>query len=111
MESPLHFLLNFSVLALCVRQQRPQWAASCPPHHNLKQMAATVTAYQQYGFSSPEELDEACSAAYAASTSFGRFWVAIKCRVFEFCGSVTEVKDFQMPFAFIFSMTIPGFHV
>ena len=26
----------------------------------------TVTAYQQYGFSSPEELDEACSAAYAA---------------------------------------------
>ena len=29
-------------------------------------MAATVTAYQQYGFSSPEELDEACSAAYAA---------------------------------------------
>ena len=34
--------------------------------HNLKQMAATVTAYQQYGFSSPEELDEACSAAYAA---------------------------------------------
>ncbi len=33
------------------------WAAK----HNLKQMAATVTAYQQYGFSSPEELDEACS--------------------------------------------------
>ena len=33
---------------------------------NLKQMAATVTAYQQYGFSSPEELDEACSAAYTA---------------------------------------------
>ena len=29
-------------------------------------MAATVTAYQQYGFSSPEELDEACSAAYTA---------------------------------------------
>ena len=26
----------------------------------------TVTAYQQYGFSSPEELDEACSAAYTA---------------------------------------------
>ena len=39
-----------------------RWAAK----HNLKQMAATVTAYQQYGFSSPEELDEACSAAYAA---------------------------------------------
>ena len=39
-----------------------RWAAK----HNLKQMAATVTAYQQYGFSSPEELDDACSAAYAA---------------------------------------------
>ena len=39
-----------------------RWAAK----HNLNQMAATVTAYQQYGFSSPEELDEACSAAYAA---------------------------------------------
>ena len=39
-----------------------RWAAK----HNLKQMAATVTAYQQYGFSSPEELDEAYSAAYAA---------------------------------------------
>ena len=39
-----------------------RWAAK----HNLKQMAATVTAYQQYGFSSSEELDEACSAAYAA---------------------------------------------
>ena len=39
-----------------------RWAAK----HNLKQMAATVTAYQQYGFSSLEELDEACSAAYTA---------------------------------------------
>ena len=39
-----------------------RWATK----HNLKQMAATVTAYQQYGFSSPEELDEACSAAYTA---------------------------------------------
>ena len=39
-----------------------RWASK----HNLKQMAATVTAYQQYGFSSPEELDEARSAAYAA---------------------------------------------
>ena len=39
-----------------------RWAAK----HNLKQMAATVTAYQQYGFSSPEKLDEACSAAYTA---------------------------------------------
>ena len=42
--------------------EREYWAAK----YNLKQMAATVTAYQQYGFSSPEELDEACSAAYTA---------------------------------------------
>ena len=34
--------------------------------HNLKQMAATVAAYEQYGFSSPEELDEALTAAHAA---------------------------------------------
>ena len=34
--------------------------------HNLKQMSATLMLYQQYGFSSPEELDEACSAAYTA---------------------------------------------
>ena len=33
--------------------------------HNLKQMAATLAAYQQYGFSSPEELDEALTAAHA----------------------------------------------
>lgn len=32
--------------------------------HNLKQMAATLAAYQQYGFSSPEELDEALTAAH-----------------------------------------------
>jgi len=31
--------------------------------HNLKQMAATLAAYQQYGFSSPEELDETLTAA------------------------------------------------
>ena len=30
-----------------------RWAAK----YNLNQMAATVTAYQQYGFSYPEELD------------------------------------------------------
>ena len=52
---------------MCIRDRGKgvgydRWAAK----HNLKQMAATVTAYQQYGFSSPEELDEACSAAYAA---------------------------------------------
>ena len=39
-----------------------RWAAK----HNLKQMAATVTAYRAVRLSSPEELDEACSAAYTA---------------------------------------------
>ena len=33
--------------------------------HNLKQMAATLAAYQQYGFSSPDELDAALVAAHA----------------------------------------------
>ena len=33
--------------------------------HNLKQMAATVAAYEQYGFTSPEQLDAAITAAYA----------------------------------------------
>ena len=37
-----------------------RWAAK----HNLKQMAATVTAYQQYGFSSPEQLEAAVATAY-----------------------------------------------
>ena len=38
-----------------------RWAAV----HNLKQMAATVAAYEQYGFISPEQLDAAITAAYA----------------------------------------------
>ena len=38
-----------------------RWAAV----HNLKQMAATVSAYEQYGFTSPEQLDAAITAAYA----------------------------------------------
>ena len=33
--------------------------------HNLKQMAATLATYQQYGFFSPEELDTALTAAHA----------------------------------------------
>ena len=33
--------------------------------HNLKQMAATLAAYQQYGFSSPDELDAALAATHA----------------------------------------------
>ena len=39
-----------------------RWAAV----HNLKQMATTMSIYEESGFSSPEELDEACSAAYTA---------------------------------------------
>ena len=35
--------------------------------HNLKQMSATLMLYQQYGFSSPDELDAAISAANAAT--------------------------------------------
>ena len=38
-----------------------RWAAV----HNLKQMAATVASYEQYGFTSPEQLDAAITAAYA----------------------------------------------
>ena len=38
-----------------------RWAAK----HNLKQMAATLAVYQQYGFSSPDELDAALTAAHA----------------------------------------------
>ena len=32
--------------------------------HNLKQMAATLNAYQEYGFTSPEELETALAAAH-----------------------------------------------
>ena len=33
--------------------------------HNLKQMAATVSVYEESGFSSPEELEAALAAASA----------------------------------------------
>ena len=49
--------VSYTHLDVYKRQGYDRWAAK----HNLKQMAATVTAYQQYGFSSPEELDEALS--------------------------------------------------
>ena len=32
--------------------------------HNLKQMAATLNAYQEYGFTSPEQLEAAVDTAY-----------------------------------------------
>ena len=38
-----------------------RWAAK----HNLKQMAATLAIYQNYGFASPDELDAALAAAHA----------------------------------------------
>ena len=37
-----------------------RWAAM----HNLKQMAATLNVYQEYGFTSPEQLEAAVDAAY-----------------------------------------------
>mgnify|MGYP001099087088 CR=1 FL=1 len=39
-----------------------RWASN----FNLKQMASSLNLYTEYGFSSPEELDAAVSAAYAA---------------------------------------------
>ena len=39
--------------------------------YNLKQMAATVNAYQAYGFSSPEELEAAVNEAYSKSRESG----------------------------------------
>ena len=32
--------------------------------HNLKQMAATLNVYQEYGFTSPEQLEAAVDTAY-----------------------------------------------
>ena len=37
-----------------------RWAAM----HNLKQMAATLNVYQEYGFTSPEQLEAAVDTAY-----------------------------------------------
>ena len=38
--------------------------------HNLKQMAVTISIYEESGFSSPEELEAALTAASAASVSY-----------------------------------------
>ena len=35
--------------------------------HNLKQMAATLNVYQEYGFTSPEQLEAAVDTAYAGN--------------------------------------------
>ena len=70
-----------------------RWAAK----HNLKQMAATVTAYQQYGFSSPEELDEACSAAYCSATSFLRNWDSILEKKRANLRSISEPARLRQP--------------
>ena len=40
---------------------------SGPVSQHLKQMSATLMLYQQYGFSSPDELDAAISAANTAT--------------------------------------------
>ena len=54
-----------------------RWAAL----HNLKQMAATVNIYQQYGFTTPEELEAALTEAYAVSGESRRTLKAIETRL------------------------------
>ena len=61
-----------------------RWAAV----HNLKQMAATVSIYEESGFSSPEELEAALAAASA-----GLHEVTGKLKAVE--STLREKKDFQ----------------
>ena len=60
------------------------WAAV----HNLKQMAATVSIYEESGFSSPEELEAALAAASA-----GLHEVTGKLKAVE--STLWEKKDLQ----------------
>ena len=61
-----------------------RWAAV----HNLKQMAATMSIYEESGFSSPEELEAALAAASAELNS-----VHAKLKAAE--STLREKKDFQ----------------
>ena len=61
-----------------------KWAAL----HNLKQMAATMSIYEESGFSSPEELEAALAAASAELNS-----VHAKLKATE--STLREKKDFQ----------------
>ena len=61
-----------------------RWAAV----HNLKQMAATVSIYEESGFSSPEELEAALAAASAELNS-----VHAKLKAVE--STLREKKDLQ----------------
>ena len=61
-----------------------RWAAV----HNLKQMAATMSIYEESGFSSPEELEAALAAASAELSS-----VHAKLKTTE--STLREKKDFQ----------------
>ena len=61
-----------------------RWAAV----HNLKQMAATMSIYEESGFSSPEELETALAAASAELNS-----VHAKLKATE--STLREKKDFQ----------------
>ena len=61
-----------------------RWAAV----HNLKQMAATVSIYEESGFSSPQELEAALAAASA-----GLHEVTGKLKAVE--STLREKKDFQ----------------
>ena len=56
--------------------------------HNLKQMAATMSIYEESGFSSPEELEAALAAASAELNS-----VHAKLKAVE--STLREKKDFQ----------------
>ena len=54
--------VSYTHLDVYKRQGRgyERWATM----HNLKQMAATLNVYQEYGFTSPEQLEAAVDTAY-----------------------------------------------
>ena len=61
-----------------------RWAAV----HNLKQMAATMSIYEEYGFSSPEELEAALATASAELKSVHAEMKAVE-------STLREKKDLQ----------------
>ena len=61
-----------------------RWAAV----HNLKQMAATMSIYEEYGFSSPEELESALATASAELKNIHAEMKAVE-------STLREKKDLQ----------------
>ena len=61
-----------------------RWAAV----HNLKQMAATMSIYEEYGFSSPEELEAALATASAELKNIHAEMKAVE-------STLREKKDLQ----------------